>query len=98
MELKEILFEEKGPVAIITLNRPDRMNALTMVTHRELEKAINYVEQEDRIRQVCLRLEFNVIPGIFGNVLKECVQVLGQFCRRETIILDMVLLLEDDSI
>jgi ferredoxin len=58
MALKEILFEEKGPVAIITLNRPDWMNGLTMVTHRELEKAINYVEQEDRIRvldpAVCL--------------------------------------------
>ncbi len=50
MDFKEILYEEKGPVAVITINRPDRMNALTMLTHREIEKAIDHVEQESRIR------------------------------------------------
>ncbi len=50
MEFKEILYEEKGPVAVITMNRPERMNALTMLTHRELEKAIDRVEQDDHIR------------------------------------------------
>ena len=52
MEFKEILYEEKGAVAIITLNRPDRMNALTMLTHRELEKAIDMVEKDEDIRVV----------------------------------------------
>ncbi len=50
MDFKEILYEEKGPVAVITMNRPERMNALTMLTHRELEKAIDRVEKDDRIR------------------------------------------------
>jgi enoyl-CoA hydratase/carnithine racemase len=54
MEFKEILYEEKGPVAVITLNRPDRMNALTMLTHRELEKAIDIVEKDEKIRVVVL--------------------------------------------
>jgi 2-(1,2-epoxy-1,2-dihydrophenyl)acetyl-CoA isomerase len=54
MEFKEILYEEKGPVAVITINRPDRMNALTILTHRELEQAIDLVEKDDRIRVVVL--------------------------------------------
>jgi len=53
---------------------------------------------EDRIRQICLGAEFNVIPGIFGNLAEELIQVLGQFCRWETVVLGMILLLEDDSI
>jgi enoyl-CoA hydratase/carnithine racemase len=54
MEFKEILYEVKGPVAIITLNRPERLNALTMLTHRELEAAINEVEKDDRVRAVVI--------------------------------------------
>jgi 2-(1,2-epoxy-1,2-dihydrophenyl)acetyl-CoA isomerase len=54
MEFKEILYEEKGAVAVITLNRPDRMNALTILTHRELEQAIDMVEKDERIRVVVL--------------------------------------------
>ncbi len=53
---------------------------------------------EDRIRQVCLGAKFNVLPGIFGNVVEEFVQVLGQFCRRETVVLGMVFLLEYEAI
>ena len=48
--------------------------------------------------QVCLSAQFNVVPGILGNFAEEFIQILGQFCRWETVILDMVLLLEDDSI
>jgi enoyl-CoA hydratase/carnithine racemase len=54
MEFKEILYEVKGRVAVITLNRPDRMNALTVLTHRELEKAIDNVEQDDRVQVVVI--------------------------------------------
>ena len=57
-----------------------------------------FQDLKDRIRQVCLRSEFNMIPRIFRNVVKECVQILGQFCRWETFILGMVFLLKDESI
>ena len=50
------------------------------------------------IRQVGLCAEFNVIPGIFGNVVKECVQVLGQFCRWDPVVLGMVFLLKDEPV
>jgi enoyl-CoA hydratase/carnithine racemase len=54
MEFKEILYEVKGRVAVITLNRPERMNALTVLTHNELEAAINEVEKDERVRAVVL--------------------------------------------
>lgn len=54
MKFKEILYEVKGRVAVITLNRPERMNALTVLTHNELEAAINEVERDDRVRAVVL--------------------------------------------
>ena len=45
---------------------------------------------------ICLCSEFNVITGIFGNVVKECFQILGQFWRWESVILGMVILLKDE--
>jgi 2-(1,2-epoxy-1,2-dihydrophenyl)acetyl-CoA isomerase len=49
MAFKEILYNIEGQVAIITLNRPERMNALTMVTHQELEQAITDADQDDKV-------------------------------------------------
>ena len=57
-----------------------------------------FEDLKDRICQVCLGAKFNVVVGIFGNVVKECIQILGQFCRWETVVLGMVFLLKDDSI
>jgi hypothetical protein len=39
-----------------------------------------------------------VIPGIARNFAEEIIQILGQFCRKESVILNMVFLFEDDSI
>ena len=50
MTFKEILYGVEGPVAIITLNRPARMNALTIVTHQELEQAITDADRDDHVR------------------------------------------------
>ena len=41
MPYKDILYDVQGAVAIVTLNRPDRMNALTLATHGELARAID---------------------------------------------------------
>jgi len=57
-----------------------------------------FQDLEDRVRQVCLGTEFDVVPGIPGDLTEKFIQVLGQFCRWTPIILDMVFLLEDESI
>lgn len=39
-EFEEILYDERGDVALLTLNRPDARNALTFQTYQELERAV----------------------------------------------------------
>lgn len=52
MEYKTILLEIKDDIALITMNDPDTLNALSDVTLRELAGAMDRVEEEDRIRVV----------------------------------------------
>jgi enoyl-CoA hydratase/carnithine racemase len=52
MAYKELLYSIEGQVAIITLNRPERMNALTMLTHRELDRAIAEADQDEKVRVI----------------------------------------------
>lgn len=40
MELKEIIYEKKDGIAKITINRPDRLNAFTALTLREMALAL----------------------------------------------------------
>ncbi len=49
-----ILFRQEGPVATITLNRPEKRNALTIELFVELLDALNRSEAEDAIRVVVL--------------------------------------------
>ena len=40
-EYESIIFEQDGPVARITLNRPDRLNSFTAAMHEELNAALD---------------------------------------------------------
>jgi 2-(1,2-epoxy-1,2-dihydrophenyl)acetyl-CoA isomerase len=40
-EYESIIFEQDGPVARITLNRPDRLNSFTAAMHEELKAALD---------------------------------------------------------
>lgn len=48
----QIVVDRQPPVALITLNRPDRMNAWTWVMSRELGEAFNEADQDDDIRAI----------------------------------------------
>lgn len=54
MPYREILYDVQGPIAILTLNRPERMNALTLTAHEELSGAIDEAYQDDRIRVIVI--------------------------------------------
>jgi len=54
-EYERILCQLGGPVARITLNRPDKRNALDAQTVHELQLALTRVEQDAAVRVVLLR-------------------------------------------
>jgi enoyl-CoA hydratase len=49
MDLENILFEIKGKIAYITINRPKQMNALNKATFVDLEKAIDELNNNDAV-------------------------------------------------
>src|SRR5258706_4272656 len=49
-----ILYEKKGPIAYVTLNRPKVLNALNQATWRELQTAFEAARQDDDVRGVIL--------------------------------------------
>jgi enoyl-CoA hydratase/carnithine racemase len=51
---KSFLYEERGPIALITLNRPDRLNSLTFEVYRELTETFSALSSRDSIRVVVI--------------------------------------------
>lgn len=54
IELQNILNEEKEGILYVTINRPDKLNALNRKTIEELESVFTYAEQLDTVRAVIL--------------------------------------------
>jgi len=54
MSYETLIFEKKGAVAIVTLNRPAKKNALTEQMHRELIRVCNEVEKSDELEVLVL--------------------------------------------
>ncbi len=49
-----VLYEERGAVALVTLNRPDALNSFTRQMHRELLAALDRAEANPVIRALVL--------------------------------------------
>jgi enoyl-CoA hydratase len=49
-----VLFERRGPAAWITLNRPDKLNAMNVELVRELARSLRDVEADDEVKVVVL--------------------------------------------
>ena len=56
MTYRDIAYEVDGPVATITLDRPDRLNAFTVTMQREICAALDEVDADPDVRVV-------VVPG-----------------------------------
>ena len=50
-----LLYEEIGRVARLTLNRPEKLNALSVDLHTELLQAAKQAEADPRIHAVVIR-------------------------------------------
>src|SRR3712207_1647637 len=53
-EPKSFLYEVRGGVAWVTLNRPERLNALTFEVYRELTDAFAALQHEREVRAVVI--------------------------------------------
>jgi enoyl-CoA hydratase/carnithine racemase len=50
MDLEHVLYETEGPLATITLNRPERLNAITGQTMAEIGEALARLQADDVVR------------------------------------------------
>ena len=50
LELENVVYDKKGPVAYVTLNRPKVMNALNKVTINELRAAFEDARDDSAVR------------------------------------------------
>jgi len=54
MAYDTIIYETKGPVATITLNRPDALNAISQQMTAELHRALDEAEADAQVRAIIL--------------------------------------------
>jgi enoyl-CoA hydratase/carnithine racemase len=52
MSFTEIIYEVDGPAAVITLNRPERLNAFTGTMQQEMIAALDMADEDDAVRAV----------------------------------------------
>src|SRR5436190_22624686 len=54
MTEKTVLYETRGAVALITLNRPQALNSFTRQMHRELWEAFDRIEADKAVRALVI--------------------------------------------
>ena len=54
MNYETIILEEKGHVCLITLNRPDKLNALNAILLTELQKALQFCANSELCRAIII--------------------------------------------
>lgn len=54
MEFSQILFEKRGSLAELTINRPEKHNAISLQTLEELQHAVSLSESDDEIRVISI--------------------------------------------
>jgi len=52
--MPDLLVEQRGHVAIVTLNRPERLNAITFSMLEALTTALTDAEQDDKVRAIVI--------------------------------------------
>jgi enoyl-CoA hydratase len=53
--MEQVLYARNGPVATITINRPEKLNALNQAVVHGLHESLDAVEHDDEVRVVVLR-------------------------------------------
>ncbi len=78
MQYEEILFEKRGKIAVLTLNRPDVRNALTGERMlREIEKAVSSVQEDEEVCALILTGAGSAFSA--GGNIKDMQEKAGMF-------------------
>jgi len=76
MASDDVLFEQDGPIATITLNRPDKKNAMTPAMDRLMREAIRALDADEAVRAIvvtgagdtfCSGLDISTGGAAFGD-------------------------------
>jgi len=84
---KSFLFEVKDGVATITLNRPERLNALTFEVYRELTDTFAALQNNDEVRVVVITgagrafCSGGDVQDIIGELFQRDMEGLLEFTR-----------------
>ena len=54
MELENLLYEVRGPLALITINRADKHNAISLATLDDLHSAVDQAAMDDNVRVIAI--------------------------------------------
>jgi enoyl-CoA hydratase/carnithine racemase len=93
MNFENILFEKKGAIAYVTVNRPKVLNALNMATMEELRAAFTAIRDECEIRVVLMTGsgEKAFIAGAdIGELAKNDAVSAKEYTHRGQSVLDLI--------
>ena len=54
METTDLILEKDGPIAVLTLNRPDKMNAISADMRVAIPQALQEIQEDDSVRALIL--------------------------------------------
>lgn len=84
---RTLLLEQRGPVALITLNRPEQLNAYTVRMGEELVQVFDRLRDDDAVRVVvltgagrafCAGIDLKLLSGATGEPDDAALPPLGQ--------------------
>ncbi len=79
-----ILYKLEGPVAILTLNRPDKLNAINREMIDELNNALDLAEKDEQVRAIVLNGSGRAFSAGFDlNAGQEEANADVEFWRKE---------------
>ena len=84
---RSFLYETDGAVATITLNRPDRLNALTFDVYKELRDAFQQLDTEPGVRAIIVTgagrafCSGGDVEDIIGALLGKDLKALHEFTK-----------------
>ena len=84
---KSFLYEERGPVAILTFNRAERLNSLTFEVYRELTDTLSALQSRQQVRAVVITgrgrgfCSGGDVKAIIGELFSRDMSGLLEFTR-----------------